>query len=194
MIDKDGRLNLTHKLCQRCDYAKDMKVWFVMEEDAFRLVPPEDLTTFMKMIASAKIGEKNRITIPDAVRSHYTSAALAYGWPEENYIFVKFFDRAKNTRNIDGNGRIALTNELCELCGYEAGENVWFALETDNTYRIVKETEDLSPYKIVDSVQIDSKRRVTVPKRIRSLYEGEAIVYATLKERHIFISFFERKK
>ena len=193
MIDRQGRLNLTQKLCKLCNYTGLMKVWLVRENDkTFRIVPEDNLCTDMKFVASAIIDEKNRLIVPKAVRSHYTEETLVYGDAEEGFIYIRFFDRAQEVKTIDQSGRLALTKDLCELCGYDNGMQVWFAVENETTYRIVRAGERFEGYKIVAPAKIDEKGRVFVPKAIREHYTSEAMVYATLDKRHIFVSFFDR--
>ena len=100
-MDKQGRIALTAELCDLCNYTSGMKVWFAWEDEmTFRLVPEDNLTTDMKLIASARLDEKKRLFVPKAIREHYTGEALVYGKLDESYIFISFFERVNATADL----------------------------------------------------------------------------------------------
>lgn len=100
-MDKQGRIALTAELCDLCNYTSGMKVWFAWEDEkTFRLVPEDDLTTDMKLIASARLDEKKRLFVPKVIREHYTGEAIVYGKLDESYIFISFFERVNATADL----------------------------------------------------------------------------------------------
>ena len=66
----------------------------------FRLVPEDNLTTDLKLIASAQIDDKKRLFVPKSIREHYTGEALVYGKLDESYIFISFYERVNATADL----------------------------------------------------------------------------------------------
>lgn len=93
---------------------------------------------------------------------------------------------------IDKQGRINLTQELCELCNYTPNMKVWFVWEGENLYRLVPEDSLTGDMKLIASAKLDEKRRLFVPKAIREHYTNEAIVYGCKEDSYIYMDFMER--
>jgi DNA-binding transcriptional regulator/RsmH inhibitor MraZ len=93
---------------------------------------------------------------------------------------------------IDKQGRINLTQELCELLNYTGGMKVWFVWEEESVFRLVPEADLCGDDKLIASARLDEKRRLFVPKSVREHYTSEAIVYGKSEDGYIYIRFLER--